>query len=89
MSFNAGDRLRLDPYYDSFRKLLRRITFVAASGDSGAPGGYPAYSPDVVAVGGTSLIAQWRQLWQRRRAGAEAAAESARSNRSPLISRGW
>ena len=31
------------------------ITFLAASGDAGAPGGYPAYSPDVVAVGGTSL----------------------------------
>jgi subtilase family serine protease len=30
-------------------------TFLAASGDSGSPGGYPAYSPNVVAVGGTSL----------------------------------
>jgi subtilase family serine protease len=31
------------------------VTFVAASGDLGAPGGYPAYSPNVLAVGGTSL----------------------------------
>jgi subtilase family serine protease len=31
------------------------VTFVASTGDSGAPGGYPAYSPNVVAVGGTSL----------------------------------
>jgi fibronectin-binding autotransporter adhesin len=31
------------------------VTFLFATGDSGAPGGYPAYSPDVVAVGGTSL----------------------------------
>ena len=30
------------------------VTFVAASGDAGAPGIYPAYSPNVVAVGGTS-----------------------------------
>jgi hypothetical protein len=31
------------------------VTFVAASGDSGAPPIYPAISPDVLAVGGTSL----------------------------------
>jgi hypothetical protein len=31
------------------------ITFLASTGDSGAPGGYPAYSPNVVAVGGTTL----------------------------------
>jgi hypothetical protein len=31
------------------------ITFVAGSGDSGAPGGYPAFSPNVVAVGATTL----------------------------------
>ncbi len=31
------------------------VTFVAATGDTGAPGGYPAYSPDVLAVGGTKL----------------------------------
>ncbi len=31
------------------------ITFVASTGDQGAPGGYPAYSPNVLAVGGTSL----------------------------------
>jgi hypothetical protein len=32
------------------------VTYVAATGDQGAPGGYPAYSPNVVAVGGTSLV---------------------------------
>jgi len=31
------------------------ITFVAATGDQGAPGEYPAYSPNVVAAGGTTL----------------------------------
>ena len=31
------------------------VTFVAASGDGGAPGIYPAYSPNVVAAGGTTL----------------------------------
>jgi uncharacterized repeat protein (TIGR01451 family) len=32
------------------------VTFVAATGDSGAPGGYPAMSPNVVAAGGTTLM---------------------------------
>jgi hypothetical protein len=31
------------------------VTFLASTGDSGTPGGYPAYSPNVVAVGGTTL----------------------------------
>jgi subtilase family serine protease len=31
------------------------ITFVASSGDNGAPSGWPAVSPNVVAVGGTTL----------------------------------
>ena len=31
------------------------ITFLAATGDSGAPGYYPAYSPNVLAVGETTL----------------------------------
>jgi hypothetical protein len=31
------------------------VTFFASTGDNGAPGGYPAFSPNVVAVGGTSL----------------------------------
>jgi hypothetical protein len=31
------------------------VTFLAATGNSGAPGGWPAFSPNVVAVGGTTL----------------------------------
>jgi hypothetical protein len=31
------------------------VTFLAATGDSGTPSEYPAFSPNVVAVGGTSL----------------------------------
>jgi Bacterial pre-peptidase C-terminal domain len=31
------------------------VTYLAATGDGGAPGTYPAYSPSVVAVGGTTL----------------------------------
>lgn len=32
------------------------VTFVACSGDYGAPGWYPAASPDVLGVGGTSVL---------------------------------
>ncbi len=32
------------------------ITFLASTGDTGAPGAYPAVSPNVVGVGGTSLF---------------------------------
>jgi SdrD B-like domain len=31
------------------------VTFLSSTGDSGSPGGYQAFSPNVVAVGGTSL----------------------------------
>jgi len=31
------------------------VTFLASTGDTGKPGGYPADSPNVVAVGGTAL----------------------------------
>jgi hypothetical protein len=32
------------------------VTYLSSTGDNGAPGGYQAYSPNVVAVGGTSLF---------------------------------
>src|SRR5262249_20410535 len=32
------------------------VTYLAATGDHGAPGYYQAFSPNVVAVGGTSLV---------------------------------
>jgi autotransporter-associated beta strand protein len=40
------------------------ITFVASTGDKGAPGGYPAYSPNVLAVGGTALSVNPNNTWQ-------------------------
>jgi subtilase family serine protease len=64
MSF-GGSEASFDPTVDSILTtpaghiggfgLPGGITFVASTGDSGAPGGYPAYSPNVLAVGGTSL----------------------------------
>ena len=41
------------------------VTFLASTGDSGAPGEYPAYSPNIIAVGGTTLTASiTTNAWQ-------------------------
>ncbi len=40
------------------------VTFVASTGDSGSPGEYPACSPNVVAVGGTSLYVNGNNTYQ-------------------------
>ena len=53
MSWSGGEsssETSLDSYFTT-----SGVTFLAATGDSGSPSGYPAYSPDVVAVGGTTL----------------------------------
>jgi hypothetical protein len=39
------------------------VTFVAASGDSGSPASWPAVSPNVLAVGGTSLQMDAANNW--------------------------
>jgi parallel beta-helix repeat protein len=53
MSWGAGE-LSGDLSLDSIFQVPG-VTFLAATGDHGSPGDYPAYSPHVVAVGGTSL----------------------------------
>ncbi len=40
------------------------VTFVASSGDSGAPVDYPAASPNVLTVGGTSLFLNADNSWK-------------------------
>ena len=57
MSFNAGEFV-FDPGRNSYFTTPSGhtgVTFVASTGDAGAPSGYPAFSPNVLAVGGTSL----------------------------------
>ena len=56
MSWSGSESLYASPYYDSLFATAG-ITFVAASGDNGFFGGvqYPASSPNVLAVGGTTL----------------------------------
>ena len=54
MSWTSGEvssERNLDNHF-----VATGVTFLAASGDSGTGVNYPAASPDVIAVGGTSLI---------------------------------
>jgi hypothetical protein len=46
----AGNETNRDPTFTQ-----PGVTYVAGSGDTGAPAMYPAFSPNVVAVGGTTL----------------------------------
>ncbi|WP_165075719.1 proprotein convertase P-domain-containing protein [Paludisphaera rhizosphaerae] len=57
MSFGASEFSSETSYDSTFTTPSGHagVTFLASTGDSGAPAGYPAYSPNVVAVGGTTL----------------------------------
>jgi subtilase family serine protease len=58
MSFGSGE-FQTERSYDVMFTTPRGhqgVTFVASTGDTGSPGEYPAYSPNVLAVGGTSLM---------------------------------
>ncbi len=52
-NWESADETSYDAIFHS--PANRGITWVAASGDWNSPSYYPAYSPDVVSVGGTSL----------------------------------
>ena len=57
MSFGRGEDASvtgLDQYFTT-PTGHNGVTFLASTGDTGSPGGYPAKSPNVVAVGGTTL----------------------------------
>ena len=57
MSFGTTE-FATETFYDSYFKTPsghQGVTFVASSGDYGTPADYPAYSPNVLAVGGTTL----------------------------------
>jgi subtilisin-like proprotein convertase family protein len=58
MSFGGGEFSGETSYDSTFTTPAGHngVTFLASTGDNGAPGGYPAYSPRVVAVGGTRLF---------------------------------
>jgi hypothetical protein len=52
---DAAEEEQIDPLFTT-PPGHQGITFLASAGDTGSPGGYPAYSPNVVAVGGTNLV---------------------------------
>jgi subtilase family serine protease len=57
MSWGGGE-FSSEDYYDSIFTTPtghQGVAFIASSGDNGAPASYPAVSPNVLAVGGTSL----------------------------------
>jgi subtilase family serine protease len=51
----GGDEFTEETTYDSHFKSVSGAPFFASSGDNGAGVSWPAASPDVIAVGGTSL----------------------------------
>ncbi len=57
MSFGGNETATETQFDSTFTTPANHngVTFVASTGDSGTPGSYPAYSPNVVAAGGTSL----------------------------------
>jgi PQQ enzyme repeat/PQQ-like domain len=54
MSWGLNEEFSDETYYDHFCAVTTTVCVVSA-GDYGHPGGYPAYNPAVVAVGGTTL----------------------------------
>lgn len=56
MSFGGGEFSGETTFDSSFRTPTGHggVTFIASSGDSGAPASYPATSPNILAVGGTT-----------------------------------
>jgi autotransporter-associated beta strand protein len=81
MSFGLQGGYPTESSYDSdFESPAGKgVTFFASTGDSSAPGGYPAESPDVVAVGGTTLSVNGNgsykseSVWGNGHAGSEGA----------------
>ncbi|MGO9114822.1 MAG: S8 family serine peptidase [Thermoguttaceae bacterium] len=53
---NGNDSIFTTPPSRLAATPKKGVTFVASTGDTGATGAYPAFSPNVVAVGGTSLV---------------------------------
>jgi hypothetical protein len=65
MSWGGGE-FSFESFYDStFTTPAGHggVTFVASSGDSGAPANYPASSPNVLTVGGTTLSLNAAGTW--------------------------
>ena len=63
------------------------VTFVASTGDCGSSGDYPACSPNVLAVGGTSLHLNGDNTYQSELPGPALDLARARMSQSRIISK--
>jgi subtilase family serine protease len=69
----GGDESPFETYYDNYLTTPKGhvggsgikggVTFVTSSGDNGAPAAWPAVSPNVIAVGGTTLSINSKNNW--------------------------
>ena len=87
MSWGGSENYFVELLYDGYFKTYSSshcgVTFVTSTGDSGAPGEYPADSPTVLAVGGTTLDIRTRAApTTPSRDGLAAAAAQAAMSRS-------
>jgi subtilase family serine protease len=65
-SFGGGEFSSETSFDPVFANNSGNTVYLASTGDNGAPGGYPAFSPYVVGVGGTSLYtASTRGIYAR------------------------
>ncbi|MGA2068523.1 MAG: MBG domain-containing protein [Thermoguttaceae bacterium] len=64
VSMSWGGSESRDESSDDSYFTAANVAFVAATGDEGAPGDYPAFSPNVIAVGGTTLTVNSNNNWQ-------------------------
>jgi subtilase family serine protease len=62
MSWGGGE-FASETSFDSMFASHPQVTFVAAAGDNGAAANYPAVSPNVLSVGGTSLSLSSTGQW--------------------------
>jgi subtilase family serine protease len=104
MSWGAGE-FSGENFYDSYfttpsghlggsngiggAKLPGGVTFVAAAGDSGAPGLWPAMSPDVLAVGGTTLTVSSTGVYQGETAWSDSGGGVSKFEKKPAFQAGF
>jgi subtilase family serine protease len=83
MSWTVGEFSGENSYDNHF--VASGVTFLAASGDNGTGAAYPAASPDVVGVGGTSLHLDASGNYQSETAWSGSGGGLSRIEREPLF----
>ena len=63
--------------------ISSHVTFLSATGDTGSPASYPSYSPNVVAVGGTTLSTDSSGNWTGETAWSDSAGGTSTDEAEP------